>query len=112
MARFLGLIRISPDEAHKMVTDGPVSRRRFVEYLVAEAGGRLEGMWLTNVGDWDIVLLLDMDDQSSAEGAAATLARRAGGLAVSERWIELIDVDDVAGAIDRLAGTTADARRD
>jgi uncharacterized protein with GYD domain len=65
-------------------------------------------MWLTNVGDWDIVLLLDMDDQSSAEGAAATLARRAAGLAVAERWIELIDVDDVAGAIDRLAGSAAD----
>ncbi|MFN3216307.1 MAG: GYD domain-containing protein [Acidimicrobiales bacterium] len=111
MARYLGLIRVSPDEAHKMVTDGLASRRRFVEHLVEGAGGRLEGMWLTNVGDWDTVLLLDMADQSSAEGAAATLARRAGGFAVAERWIELIDVDDVAGAIDRLAGTAADGGR-
>lgn len=104
MARFLGLVRISPSEARKMVADGPAARRRFFDHLVEGSGGHMEGMWLTNVGDWDVVLLLDMEDQSSAEGAAATLARRAGGLAVDERWIELIDVDDVAVAIEGLAG--------
>lgn len=108
MARYLGLIRVSPAEAHKMVADGPGVRRRFVEHLVEGSGGRLEGMWLTNVGDWDVVLLLDMADQSPAEGAAATLARRAGDFAVAERWIELIAVEDVAAAIDDLTGSTAD----
>ncbi len=64
------------------------------------SGGHVEGIWLTNVGDWDMILLLDMGDQTAAEGAAATLARRSAGFAVAERWIELIDVDEVASALE------------
>ncbi len=102
MARFLGMVKVSADEAAKMVKDGPSARRNYWEYLVQEAGGSIEGMWLTNVGDWDVILVLDMHEGSTSDGAAATLARRAAGLAVSERWIELVDVDAAQSSIEAL----------
>ncbi len=87
-----------------MVDDGPASRRDFITLLVRNAGGAVEGLWLTNVGDWDLICLVDMDDQTAAVGAAATLARRAAGLVEKERWIQLVDVADVAAALDTMAG--------
>jgi hypothetical protein len=107
MARFLGLLRMTPDEAAKTVREGLPTRRRYFEHIVAEAGGTVEGMWLTNVGDWDLVLLLDMPGETPAEGAAATLARKASGATAEERWIELVDVDDVAAVLTRMAGQSS-----
>ncbi len=105
MTRFLGMLKVSAEEASKMVKDGPVARRQYLEHLVHHVNGEVEGMWLTDVGDWDVVLLLDMKNGSSAAGgAAATLARRAAGMTVAERWIELVDVDDVQSALTTMAG--------
>jgi uncharacterized protein with GYD domain len=103
MARFLGLVAFSAEEASKMVRDGPRSRRDFFELIVRESGGTVEGFWLTNIGDWDLVCIVNMSDGSSANGAAATLARKAAHLTVGERWIELVDVDGVADAISKMS---------
>jgi uncharacterized protein with GYD domain len=103
MARFLGLVAFSAEEASKMVRDGPRSRRDFFELIVREGGGTVEGFWLTNVGDWDLVCIVDMPDGSSVNGAAATLARKAAHLTARERWIELVDVDGVADAISKMS---------
>lgn len=105
MARYLGLIKVSSDEASRMLRDGPSQRRAHLAHLVDDAGGTLEGAWLTNVGDWDLICLVDMGDQPAANGAAATLARRAAGLTNSERWIELAEIDDVDAAVGRLGGS-------
>ncbi len=103
MARFLGLVAFSAEEASKMVRDGPRSRRDFFELIVREGGGAVEGFWFTNVGDWDLVCIVDMPDGSAVRGAAATLARKAAHLTVRERWIELVDVDGVADAISTMS---------
>ncbi len=87
-----------------MVGEGPLARRGFVSMLVQEAGGTVEGYWLTSSGDWDVVCLVEMaDDRSPGLGAAATLARRAAGLTEDERWIELFDAEDVTAALDRMS---------
>lgn len=99
MARFLGLLKLAPEGARLVIDDGPSARREHYQRMAAEAGGTIEGSWLTNVGDWDLVLLLDVPGATAAEGAAATLARTAAGSYVAERWIELIDLDDVAEAL-------------
>ena len=105
MARFLGLVKVSAEEASRMVQDGPHSRREFIELLVSEVGGTVEGLWLTNVGDWDLVCIVDMEQGTSARGAAATLARRAARLTDQERWIELSDVDAVGDALEQMSGS-------
>jgi uncharacterized protein with GYD domain len=105
MARFLGLVKVSAEEASRMVQEGPRSRREFIELLVSEVGGTVEGLWLTNVGDWDLVCIVDMQRSTSAAGAAATLARRAARLTDRERWIELADVDLVAEALEQMSGS-------
>ncbi len=107
MTKFLGLIRLSAPEAARTLRDGPGARRDFIELIVREGGGTVEHLWLTNVGDWDLVCVVDMADETAAAGAAATLARRAAGLTGDERWIELVEVDDVAVALERLSGSRA-----
>ena len=105
MTKYLGLLRLSESEATRMLRDGPDARRDFIELIVREGGGRVDDLWLTNVGDWDLVCVVDMGDRTSAGGAAATLARRAAGLSSDERWIELVAVDEVASALVALAGS-------
>lgn len=103
MTQFLGMMRLSAAEATRMVQDGPSTRRQFLDRIVHAADGELRGMWLTSAGDWDVVVLVDVPDGSSAAGAAATLARRAAGLTDAERWIELVEVDDVARALEAMS---------
>jgi uncharacterized protein with GYD domain len=105
MTKFLGLIRLSGAEATRMLQDGPLARREFIELIVREGGGTVEELWLTNVGDWDLVCVVDMATGTAATGAAATLARRAAGLTGNERWIELAEVSDVADAVQHMSGT-------
>lgn len=107
MAKYLGLVKVSPTEASRILLDGPLERRGFIEHIVHEAGGKVEGYWLTNVGDWDLVCVVDMGEGTAADGAAATIARRAAGLAERERWIELVDVEDVVRALVELGGPGA-----
>lgn len=103
MAKFLGLITLTHEGAAKMLKEGLDSRRRYYEHIVGNAGGTVDGIWLTNVGDWDMVMVLDIPGETPAEGAAATLARKAAGANAAERWIELIDFDDAGAALAAMA---------
>ncbi len=106
MAKYLGLLQLSADEARRVVERGIEDRHVFLELLVREAGGTIEGFWLTDGGDWDVVCIVDMADAPErperARGAAATLARRAAGLTRREQWIALAEIADVAEAMERL----------
>ncbi len=99
MAKYLGLIKMSQNEASRIVHDGVLSRRDFLEMLVRKSGGTLDHYWLTNVGDWDIICVVDMTDSTPVGGAVASLQRRAAGLTDAERWIELADVHAVEAVL-------------
>ncbi len=102
MAKYLGLLKISKEEAARVIRDGPSARRDSLARLVKQAGGELDGAWYSNVGDWDLICIIDMDDESPVTGAAATLARRAAGLTSAERWIELADIDQVTEVLHQM----------
>jgi uncharacterized protein with GYD domain len=104
MAQYLGLIEFSTEEASRALRDGPTARRDHLAHLVAEAGGSLTSAWYSNVGDWDLICIIEMDDESPVTGAAATLARRAAGLTTTERWIELAEIDAVDAALAKMSG--------
>ena len=103
MASYLGLIKMSSEEASRVVRDGPTIRRDQLARLVQEADGTLRDAWYTNVGDWDMICIIEMADSTPVTGAAATLARRAAGLTSSERWIELAEIDEVAEALEQMS---------
>ena len=108
MAKYLGLIKTSAEEASRVLRDTPSVRRDHLAHLVDQAGGSLTHAWYSNVGDWDLICIIDMTDESAATGAAATLARRAAGLTSAERWIELADIDDVTRVLQTFSeGKTA-----
>lgn len=113
MTKYLGLLQLSSDEAAHVVEQGIEARRAFLEHLVREAGGVVEGFWLTDTGDWDIVCLVEMRHESAAHGpaagAAATIARRAAVLTRREQWIALAEVGDVAEAMEQLRSGAATA---
>jgi uncharacterized protein with GYD domain len=99
MAKYLGLLKTSREEATRVIRDGPSARRDSLARLVRQAGGTLEGAWYSNVGDWDLICIIEMEDESPVTGAAATLARRAAGLTSAERWIELAEIDEVTDVL-------------
>lgn len=103
MATYLGLIKLSTDEASRVLRDGPSARRDRLARLVDNAGGTLSHAWYSNVGDWDLICIVDMADESPVTGAAATLARRAAGLTSAERWIELAEIDAVTAELVHMA---------
>ncbi len=102
MRKFLGLWRLSESEAKRMIEEGLDVRTDFIELLVRDAGGTVDGLWLANVGDWDVVCIVSIPEGTSAGGAAATVARRAAGLTSHERWIELAEIDDVSTALHEM----------
>lgn len=99
MAKYLGLLKTSREEATRVIRDGPSARRDSLARRVRQAGGTLEGAWYSNVGDWDLICIIEMEDESPVTGAAATLARRAAGLTSAERWIELAEIDEVTDVL-------------
>ena len=103
MAKYLGLLKLSTDEASRVLRDGPSTRRDRLARLVHDAGGTLSDAWYSNVGDWDLICIIEMEDESPVTGAAATLARRAAGLTSAERWIELADIDEVTTVLAKMA---------
>ena len=72
MTKFLGLIRLSAPEAARTLRDGPGARPRLHRVDRPRRRRNVEHLWLTNVGDWDLVCVVDMADETAAAGAAAT----------------------------------------
>ncbi|MDH4146283.1 MAG: GYD domain-containing protein [Acidimicrobiia bacterium] len=102
MPKFLGLITLSQSGAADLVDTGLAEHQDFFAHLVEASHGTLEGMWMSNVGDFDLVCIVDLPEGTSAEGAAATLVRRSNGQHTAERWIELVDMTAADSALAKL----------
>ena len=105
MARFLGLITLSEAGAKHLVDTGLCDHRDFLGRLIEKNGGTLESMWVSNVGDWDLIMIVDVPEGTAHEGAAATLMRRANGQHAAEHWVELVDIEATDSALRSLGMT-------
>jgi uncharacterized protein with GYD domain len=89
-------------DAMKALIKKPQDRSEAIRKAVGKLGGSLNGVWLS-FGDHDVVVLVDMPDNSSA--AALALAVGAGGACKSVKTTPLLAVDEGMAAL-KKAGSS------
>jgi len=90
-------------EALKTLTRKPANRFEVIRKAVSELGGTLEGGWFS-LGEYDVVLLLQMPNNVSA--AALSLAAAAGGAVQRGKTTALMSVEEGLTAM-RKAGQSS-----
>ena len=90
-------------EALKTLTRKPVNRFEVIRKAVKDLGGTLEGGWFS-LGEYDVVLLLQMPNNVSA--AALSLAAAAGGAVQHGKTTALMTVEEGLTAM-RKAGESS-----
>jgi|ERR1035441_662314 uncharacterized protein with GYD domain len=89
-------------EALTAFINKPQDRTELIRKSIEKLGGSMTGLWLS-FGDYDIVSILEMPDNSSA--AAFALAIGAGGACKSVKTTPLLSVAEAMAAM-KKAGTS------
>lgn len=90
-------------DALKTLIKKPTDRLQVIRKAVEELGGKVEGAWFS-FGEYDIVLLLQMPDNSSA--AALSLAAAAGGAIRSGRTTPLMTMEEGLAAMKKAGASS------
>jgi uncharacterized protein with GYD domain len=101
MPSYLVQVSYSIDALASLVKK-PQDRTEVVRKAIEKIGGSLEGLWFS-FGDYDVVALIDMPDNSSA--AAFALAVGAGGACRSVKTTPLLAVNEGLAAM-KKAGSS------
>lgn len=101
MAKFLVQVSYTV-EAMAAFIKKPQDRGEIVRKSVEKLGGSVEGAWLS-FGDYDVVALLEMPDNTSA--AAFALAASGGGACKTVKTTPLLSVEEGLAAM-KKAGTS------
>jgi uncharacterized protein with GYD domain len=88
-----------------VLKDGLTSRKDVLRGFAEATGGRLIGLWGTNSGDVDFVILTEADE-SAAEGAAIALGQKSMGHLAEVKIYTLVDTEDVDAALQRMNTVT------
>jgi len=97
------LLQVSySSEAWASLLKEPQNRLDAVRKSIEKLGGSITGGWLA-FGDYDIVAILDMPDNTSA--AAFAMAAAAGGACKAVKTTPLLTVDEGIAAMHKAAGS-------
>lgn len=97
------LVQVSyTSEAIAGLIKSPQNRAEVISRTVANLGGSLVGSWMS-FGEYDVVLIVDMPDNSSA--AALALAAYGGGAIKSAKTTPLLSIDETQIAL-KMASTS------
>lgn len=89
-------------EVWKTLVSNPVNRVDAIRPAIEKLGGSVEGAWFS-FGDYDVVLIMQMPDNSSA--ASFALAVAAGGAFKSHKTTPLLSMDEAVQAMIRASDT-------
>ena len=95
MAHYLMQVSYTSD-AWKTLLKKPEDRTKAIRPIIEKLGGTLESAWFC-FGDYDLVLLIQMPNNTSA--AAFSLAAAAGGAVSSIKTTPLIEIVEGLGAM-------------
>jgi uncharacterized protein with GYD domain len=101
MPSYLVQVAYTPETMAALIKK-PQDRAEAVRKPIEKLGGKLVGGWLC-FGDYDVVIVIDMPDNTSA--AAFAMAISAGGACKSVKTTTLIGIDEGLAAM-KKAGTT------
>ena len=89
-------------EAWAAMIKRPHDRIEAVRKTIQKLGGNITGGWLS-FGDYDIVALLEMPDNTSA--AAFAMAAAAGGACKSVKTTPLLSIDEATAAMKKAGAS-------
>jgi len=101
MATFMVEVAYTP-AAWASIVKTPQNRLEAVRPAVERLGGKVEAGWLT-FGDYDIIVITQMPDNTSA--AAFSIAVSAGGAVKACKTTPLLTLEEGAEAIRKASGT-------
>jgi len=95
MASFLVQVSYTPEALSALIAK-PQNRMAVVKKTVENLGGTFTGSWMS-FGDYDLVILLDMQNNVSA--AALAMAAAAGGSVKSIKTTPLLSIEQALSAL-------------
>jgi uncharacterized protein with GYD domain len=101
MPSYLVQIAYTPETMAALIKK-PQDRAEAVRKPIEKLGGKLVGGWLC-FGDYDVVVVIDMPDNSSA--AAFAMAVSGGGACKSVKTTPLISIDEGLDAMKKAGGS-------
>jgi uncharacterized protein with GYD domain len=101
MPSYLVQVAYTPETMAALIKK-PQDRAEAVRKPIEKLGGKLVGGWLC-FGDYDVVIVIDMPDNSSA--AAFAMAISAGGACKTVKTTPLISIDEGLSAMKKAGGT-------
>lgn len=101
MPSYLVQVAYTPETMAALIKK-PQDRAEAVRKPIEKLGGKLVGGWLC-FGDYDVVIVIDMPDNTSA--AAFAMAISSGGACKSVKTTPLISIDEGLDAMKKAGGS-------
>jgi len=105
MTLTLVLGKLSPEAMQGLMKEGLAARERYFRDLADLVGMKVPGYYFAEGGEWDLVVLLEAQEEGGADALATTFATQATGMYTSFRTLRLYapaDVDAGLGNAVRL----------
>ena len=77
MPKFLCQASYTAQGAHGLQQDGGSARRRAVQQMIEQAGGKLEAFYFA-LGEWDVYITVDLPDAATAAAISAAVSASGG----------------------------------
>ena len=99
MALTLVLGKLSPEATKGLLNQGLAAREEYFRGLAEPRGIKVLGYYFAEGGEWDVVVLLETNEDAEASGVAATFTTQATGMYTTYRAIRLYSPDEVDAAL-------------
>jgi len=95
----LVLGKLSPEATKGLLAEGLAAREEYFRGLVEPRGMKVHGYYFAEGGEWDVVVLVETNDDAAGSSVAATFSVQATGMYTSYRAIRLFAPGDVDTAL-------------
>ena len=95
----LVLGKLAPEATKGLLAEGLAAREEYFRGLVEPTGMKVHGYYFAEGGEWDVVILVETNDDAAGTSVAATFSVQATGMYTSIRAIRLFAPGDVDTAL-------------
>jgi uncharacterized protein with GYD domain len=95
----LVLGKLSAEATKGLLKDGLAAREQYFRGLAEPRGMKVHGYYFAEGGEWDVVVLVESNDDVAASSVAATFTVQATGMYASYRAIRLYAPGEVDAAL-------------
>jgi uncharacterized protein with GYD domain len=99
MALALVLGKLSPEATKGLLKQGLAAREEYFRGLAEPRGVKVHGYYFAEGGEWDVVVLVETNEDAEAGAVAATFSVQATGMYTNYRAIRLFSPAEVDAAL-------------